>query len=83
MVILKSVEEFEVVCLGEELVQLRLVCEFELHEPAILLSRDRNVLRLVLELGVDERDGAVARHVHVGGSLDTLNCALFKRLVTC
>jgi len=72
-------KELEVLLLGQKTLKLLLILQFELHEPAVRLSSDRNVLGLVFKRGVDLGDGTLARHVYVGRSFDTLDCTLHSK----
>ena len=74
--VLDGLEELEVGFLVEQVFQRVGVVDLHLHQPAILFSRNRNVLGLILKARVHLNDLAIARHVDIGSSLDTFDRTL-------
>ena len=66
----------EISFLIQEIVELRRVRDFKLHQPAFLFSIDRNILRQLLQFRIDFGDTAVAGHVHICSCLNTLDGTL-------
>lgn len=74
--LIERVDVLQVRLLVEQVVQLAYIFNLHLHEPALVLSADRNLLRVLLKHLVNLGHFAIAGHVHIGCRFNTFDSAL-------
>ena len=79
MIFFNSLKISEIRFFIKEIVELRSVIDLKFHQPTVLFSIDRNILRQFLQNLINFGDAAVAGHVNICSCLNTLDGALGRK----